>query len=304
MTETGTREGDVLAPFLTQGLEGFNVDDEEDWERAERLVARGEAALTGDSAHSVFCPHYEFAAALVSDQQEPDVDEIWQGFARARPEYFILTEEVPFDGPVDMDAFFASGRRDAATILEEVSAELQRASLCDRHRMRCGKAGDSDVWSLRTGDWSRHFAHDARGASSTTAARNKSKTSSRCMPKTHGNSARAISCSAGSSSSIWKRTHRSSDMWGVFVGRSQQEALPIFSSTHARGRSSTGCVTRPRTSSFPERLEEGFGEYGVQPTRFGGSSTPPASAWSESSRLGTDDHAFVLRRSDAISVNE
>ena len=31
----------MLAPFLTQGLEGFNVDDEEDWERAERLVASG-----------------------------------------------------------------------------------------------------------------------------------------------------------------------------------------------------------------------------------------------------------------------
>jgi CMP-N,N'-diacetyllegionaminic acid synthase len=45
VTETGTREGEVLAPFLTQGLEGFNVDDEEDWERAERLVTRGEAVL-------------------------------------------------------------------------------------------------------------------------------------------------------------------------------------------------------------------------------------------------------------------
>jgi CMP-N,N'-diacetyllegionaminic acid synthase len=45
VTETGTREGHVLAPFLTQGLEGFNVDDEEDWERAERLVASGEVAL-------------------------------------------------------------------------------------------------------------------------------------------------------------------------------------------------------------------------------------------------------------------
>ena len=45
VTETGTREGKMLAPFLTEGLEGFNVDDEDDWERAERLVARGEAAL-------------------------------------------------------------------------------------------------------------------------------------------------------------------------------------------------------------------------------------------------------------------
>ncbi len=46
VTDTGTREGNVVAPFLTSGLEGFNVDDEEDWERAERLVASGEARLT------------------------------------------------------------------------------------------------------------------------------------------------------------------------------------------------------------------------------------------------------------------
>ena len=46
VTETGTREGNVVAPFLTQGLEGFNVDDEDDWERAELLVASGQAVLT------------------------------------------------------------------------------------------------------------------------------------------------------------------------------------------------------------------------------------------------------------------
>ena len=45
MTEEGTREGRILAPFFTQGLEGFNVDDEEDWARAERLVASGQATL-------------------------------------------------------------------------------------------------------------------------------------------------------------------------------------------------------------------------------------------------------------------
>jgi CMP-N,N'-diacetyllegionaminic acid synthase len=45
VTETGTREGRVLAPFLTQGYEGFNVDDEDDWQRAEALVARGQATL-------------------------------------------------------------------------------------------------------------------------------------------------------------------------------------------------------------------------------------------------------------------
>jgi hypothetical protein len=34
-----------VAPFFTEGHEGFNVDDEEDWERAERLVASGQATL-------------------------------------------------------------------------------------------------------------------------------------------------------------------------------------------------------------------------------------------------------------------
>ena len=43
--ETGTREGRVLAPFFTQGYEGFNVDDEDDWQRAERLVTAGVVAL-------------------------------------------------------------------------------------------------------------------------------------------------------------------------------------------------------------------------------------------------------------------
>lgn len=45
VAETGTREGRVLAPYLTEGHEGLNLDDEEDWERAERLLAAGAAAL-------------------------------------------------------------------------------------------------------------------------------------------------------------------------------------------------------------------------------------------------------------------
>lgn len=54
--ETGTREGRVVAPFLTRGLEGFNVDDEEDWQRAETLVASGRATLT-----AVERPPYPYA---------------------------------------------------------------------------------------------------------------------------------------------------------------------------------------------------------------------------------------------------
>jgi CMP-N,N'-diacetyllegionaminic acid synthase len=45
VTVTGTREGRVVAPFLTTGHEGFNIDDEDDWERAEDLLARREASL-------------------------------------------------------------------------------------------------------------------------------------------------------------------------------------------------------------------------------------------------------------------
>jgi CMP-N,N'-diacetyllegionaminic acid synthase len=42
---TGTREGRIVAPFFTTGHEGFNIDDEEDWERARALVRSGAAAL-------------------------------------------------------------------------------------------------------------------------------------------------------------------------------------------------------------------------------------------------------------------
>ena len=42
---TGTREGRMLAPFLTAGYEGLNIDDEEDFARAEQLIARGNARL-------------------------------------------------------------------------------------------------------------------------------------------------------------------------------------------------------------------------------------------------------------------
>ena len=46
VAETGTREGRVLAPFLTEGHEGFNVDDEDDWSGPRQLVASGAATLT------------------------------------------------------------------------------------------------------------------------------------------------------------------------------------------------------------------------------------------------------------------
>jgi len=45
VSQTGTREGRVVAPFLTDGYEGFNIDDEEDWERARRLLDTGDVSL-------------------------------------------------------------------------------------------------------------------------------------------------------------------------------------------------------------------------------------------------------------------
>jgi N-acylneuraminate cytidylyltransferase len=45
VSQTGTREGRVVAPFFTAGHEGFNIDDEEDWERARRLLAGDDVTL-------------------------------------------------------------------------------------------------------------------------------------------------------------------------------------------------------------------------------------------------------------------
>ena len=42
---TGTREGRMLAPYLTEGHEGLNIDDEDDFARAEQLIAEGRASL-------------------------------------------------------------------------------------------------------------------------------------------------------------------------------------------------------------------------------------------------------------------
>jgi CMP-N,N'-diacetyllegionaminic acid synthase len=45
VSQTGTREGRVVAPYLTSAYEGFNIDDEEDWDRARRLLDAGEVTL-------------------------------------------------------------------------------------------------------------------------------------------------------------------------------------------------------------------------------------------------------------------
>jgi CMP-N,N'-diacetyllegionaminic acid synthase len=45
VSQTGTREGRVVAPYFTDGYEGFNIDDEEDWERARRLLDADDVSL-------------------------------------------------------------------------------------------------------------------------------------------------------------------------------------------------------------------------------------------------------------------
>ena len=45
VSQTGTREGKVVAPYLTEGYEGFNIDDEDDWERARALLDAGKVSL-------------------------------------------------------------------------------------------------------------------------------------------------------------------------------------------------------------------------------------------------------------------
>jgi len=52
VAETRTHAGRVVAPFLTEGFEGFNVDYEDDWVRAEQLVIAGLAALPGPRLQS------------------------------------------------------------------------------------------------------------------------------------------------------------------------------------------------------------------------------------------------------------
>ena len=53
VTETRTIAGNVLVPFLTEGYEGFDINDPHDWIIAERLLADGAVALP-DVAHEPY----------------------------------------------------------------------------------------------------------------------------------------------------------------------------------------------------------------------------------------------------------
>jgi CMP-N,N'-diacetyllegionaminic acid synthase len=50
--ERRTIAGDVLVPFLTEGYEGFDINDEYDWMMAERLLADGTVTLPSLTART------------------------------------------------------------------------------------------------------------------------------------------------------------------------------------------------------------------------------------------------------------
>lgn len=50
--EGGTIAGEVLMPFFTEGQEGVDINDEEDWWYAEHLLSHGEATLPEVTASS------------------------------------------------------------------------------------------------------------------------------------------------------------------------------------------------------------------------------------------------------------
>ncbi len=43
--ETGTIAGQAILPFVSEGYDGFDVNDARDWWYAEHLLASGQAAL-------------------------------------------------------------------------------------------------------------------------------------------------------------------------------------------------------------------------------------------------------------------
>src|SRR5205823_218155 len=50
VADAGTIAGHVIVPFMTEGHEGFDVNDATDWGYAEHLVASGEAGLPAVAA--------------------------------------------------------------------------------------------------------------------------------------------------------------------------------------------------------------------------------------------------------------
>jgi CMP-N-acetylneuraminic acid synthetase len=52
VAETRSREGNVVAPFFTDDVEGFSIDYDEDWLAAERMIASGEATVPRVSAEA------------------------------------------------------------------------------------------------------------------------------------------------------------------------------------------------------------------------------------------------------------
>lgn len=64
--EGRTIAGETIVPFVTEGHEGFDINQPEDWELAEALLARGEAALP-----LVTAPPYQAPASQGGNEAFP-----------------------------------------------------------------------------------------------------------------------------------------------------------------------------------------------------------------------------------------
>ena len=56
VTRTGRHAGDVVAPFIAQGMEGFSLDYENEWRIAEEAISDGRAALPSISPSPAASP--------------------------------------------------------------------------------------------------------------------------------------------------------------------------------------------------------------------------------------------------------
>jgi SAM-dependent methyltransferase len=64
-----------------------------------------------------------------SPSRAPSTDEVWERFAREFAEYYILTEVVDYDAPLDLSKFFGSAQPEVTEILTVVDKWLHRRKI-------------------------------------------------------------------------------------------------------------------------------------------------------------------------------
>ena len=127
VTETGTREGRVVAPFLTTGYEGLNIDDEDDFARAEALAASGSASLTSiDRAAWSSAPGSAARGSRrceLGAQQHAPGEPVARSSRRSAPSIHHGTRRTP---PGTRNAWSSLGGRKPAATSVEAQAHLSK----------------------------------------------------------------------------------------------------------------------------------------------------------------------------------